>query len=108
MNDPLIESVRSVYAACGSIRATASVLHISDQKARKILISLGEYTTPLISHVNEMYENGASLEEIANETNLTRNCILSMIPYAKGAYGLAYPTENAKRIRECRKRKETK
>lgn len=101
----MIQRIRSTYASCGSLTATASTLHLSIQTVRKVLISEGDYTTPTISQAIAMHDAGCSIEEIGQQLGLKSSAVQSMLPYSKGPYVIAESTENAIRIRACRERK---
>lgn len=95
-----------MYKSGCSIKEIAKELAISEQKARKILITTGLYTTPEISHAVRMHESGKSVEEIAKELSISRKAVLAMLPYSKGEYNSDTPSKNATAIRRFRERKE--
>ena len=93
------------YRQCGSIKECARKFNVSPQKARRILIQSGEYSSPASSQINALYDQGRSAEEIAQALRMRPKTVLAYLPYTKGAYMSATPTANAVRIRACRERK---
>ena len=59
------DKVISAYKITGSIRAAAQAANVTNQKARKILISAGLYKTKTIDYCIKRWEEGASGKEIA-------------------------------------------
>lgn len=99
------DKVIIAYKITGSIRAAAQAANVTSQKARKILISAGLYTTETISYCIKRIEQGASEKEIAEELGVGEKAVKSMLPYRKGEYNLEAPTKNAAAIRRHRERK---
>ena len=95
----------SAYKITGSIRAAAQAANVTNQKARKILISAGLYKTKTIDYCIQRWEEGASRKEIAEELGIGEKAVKSMLPYSKGEYNLEAPTKNAAAIRRHRERK---
>lgn len=87
------------------MKRIAKRLKLSEQKVRKILITLGQYTTPTISSVNIAYKNGQTIEQISGQQNITTKSVRSMLPYTKGQYMAEYPTINALRVRASKAKK---
>lgn len=100
MMDVTITSVARLWEQQCSQKEIARRLHISEQKVRKILITIGAKETD----ISRMYAGGASIADIAQKTGLSRAAVLTNIPYIKGIYAAEYPTINALRIRKCRNR----
>ena len=99
------EQVVDYYNICQSIAETARNFGISAQKAKRILIGAGAYTTPLSKKILKMYNGGMSPEEIGVQLSLSRSTVFANLPYTKGQYNADCPTKNAIQIRECRGRK---
>lgn len=100
----LTQEVAKRYKDTESIKGTAKILNISPQKVRKILITLGLYTTASISEANRWYQQGLSLEAIAKQMNISSNAVSAMLPYQRSPYNVDL-TENAQRIKACRARR---
>lgn len=88
-----------------SVAGIARRLKISEQKARKILITAGAWSSPLSLKIAKMREGGKSIGEISESLGITRNAVLSYTPYDRGMQNAEYPTVNALRIRKCRRNK---
>lgn len=93
------------YHECGSIRMTAAMHQLSTYKVRKLLIDAGEYTNEVASQVNELHDLGLSVEEIAEQLEISPKAVSGYLPYTKGPYGSLTPTKNAQNIRAYRARK---
>lgn len=103
--DALVTAALRLHEQGLSIAGIARRIKISEQKVRKILITAGAWSSHLSLKIAEMRENGESVDEIAKTLEMTRNAILSYLPYEKGMHYAEYPTINALRIRACRSRK---
>ena len=77
----------------------------SEQKVRRVLITMGLWSSPLSERIHRMHSSGKTLVEIAAALGMTRNNVTSYLPYNKGMYNAEYPTTNALRIRACRESK---
>lgn len=77
----------------------------SEQKVRRVLITMGLWSSPLSERIHRMHASGKTLDEIAASLGMTRNNVTSYLPYNKGMYNAEYPTTNALRIRACRESK---
>jgi transposase len=93
------------YRECESIKECARKFHCSEKKARRLLITAGEYNTPLSNQINDLYSQGLSCMEISEKLGMRAKTVQDYLPYTKGQYLAENPTENAIRIRACRKRK---
>lgn len=100
--DATFRAVIRLYAHEYSLKEIARRLEISEQKARKILITVGIIETV----ESKMLASGKSVSEIASILGKTENAVHARIPYSKGQYNAEYPTVNALRIRKCRQNKE--
>lgn len=105
--DTLTTSVLRLYEQEQSIKAVAARLKISEQKVRKILITAGAWSSPLSDKINQLVKEGKSIDAIAEQLSLTRNAVLSYMPYDRGMQNAEYPSINAMRIRKCRAKKES-
>lgn len=100
------QSVEESYKATESLTAAAKAGGVSRQKARKLLITAGLYTTPDIDRCIKLWEQGKTIPEIATELEVRENTVSSMLPYSKGEYNLTDPGRNAAAIRRHRERRE--
>ena len=104
--DATMESISRLYEQGISIKKIAQRLNLGEQKVRKILITTGQYTTPLISKICSDFKGGMTTDELAEKYGLSHAAICAMLPYEKGIYGAEYPTVNAPRIRKSRQNKD--
>lgn len=103
--DRIFTSVLRLSEQGVSLKQIGRQLGISEQKVRKILISVGAWSSETSKKINSLVESGKSLDEIQAVTSLTRNAVLSYLPYERGMQNAEYPTINALRIRKCRQNK---
>lgn len=100
--DASIQKVIDMYSNGISMKQIGFSLNISPQKIRRILITFCGYTTSRIRTINEMYDTGMSIDEIAEHLELTRKVVINNLPYTKGIYNLESPSRNAQNIRKWR------
>ena len=86
LNGATIDLVVRTYNSTGSIKETARVAKISEQKARKVLITKGVYETPLSRKINDLWSDGLTSDEIEQKMNLSKATVNSYLPYEKGIY----------------------
>lgn len=102
------QDVVTKYHQTESIKRTALELNISETTVRKHLITAGEYSTPLIVRIRELYAVGMPVKDIASLLETKPGWICSNMPYTKGTYLTpdAAKSQNAIRIRKCRAKKQ--
>lgn len=88
-----------------SLRDVAKEFKISTMKARKILITAGQYSIVQSRLINELHTQGKSIKEIMDRTNLSRASVNSYLPYEKTIYNLDTKSTNADRQDRYRERK---
>lgn len=106
MGNTSMDDVLKTYNATGSIKETAKIYEISEQKVRKILITKGVYSTPLSDKINKLRDQGLTPTEISKKLNISRAAVNSYMPYSKGQYKSDSPSENALRIRKSRDKRD--
>ena len=87
-----------------SIREIAKALNTTPLTVRKILVTTGYYSTKLSRKVQELYEQGCTIQEIMDQTGLKRASVHGYLPYTKGNYNLPELPLNAERRRVYRRR----
>lgn len=102
MHGTSMDDVLNAYNKTGSIKETSRICKISEQKVRKVLITKNAYSTPLSDKISSLSDRGLTPLEISKKLNISRAAVNSYMPYAKGVYNSANPTENAQRIRKSR------
>lgn len=85
--DELFEQVVSAYNRLGSIKDVAAELETSTVKVRRILITLGLWSSSTSMKIGGLYEKGMSVKEIAEKLYMSEKDVQAYIPYSKGAYG---------------------
>ena len=88
-----------------SLRFLADEFDTTILKIRKVLITAGEYRTDISDTVNILKDQGLSVTEIMQETNLSRASVHSYLPYTKGIYQAPEISANAERLRVYWRRK---
>ncbi len=96
------EKVATHYRSTGSLRETSSFFGFSLGKCRKILITTGDYSSPLSLKVAGLLEEGQSPEEISSELGISNAAVNSYLPYSKGIYNADAPSTNSLAIRKWR------
>lgn len=84
--DMTFEEVVKKYKQCDNIRQTADEFGISFSKAKKILITMGAYSTDLSENIKLLRAKGFSDEEIMNMLKISKNVLNINSPYDKGEY----------------------
>ena len=106
--DALFSSVIRLYEQENSLRQISKRLHISEQKARKILITCGMWDSTLSRTINNMFSSGKTQAQIAKELGMKEKTVNSYLPYTRGMQNAEYPSMNALRIRKYREKKKEK
>lgn len=99
------EDVVAEYQKWGSIKETARKLDVSHGVVRKCLVAHGLLETPLTQTVAALVNAGVPQKEIAMQLGLSTSWVNINTHYERGMMLIPSQTENAKRIRECRKKK---
>ena len=78
----IFSDVVKSYKETNSIKATAAALEISEEKARRILITEGVYTCEFYEEIKKLLETGKSIEDIAFILHATERKIRRYLPYS--------------------------
>lgn len=100
------EDIIQSYNIEGSIKKVAALFRISEQKVRKILIDADLYESDISVQVKDLYEQGFSVEGIADKLKVSKGTVSGYLPYTKGLYLGENPSSNALKIRKCRAKNE--
>jgi len=103
-NGPYDDRDESANASV-SLREVSREFGISVVKARKILITAGQYSIKQSRLINELREQGKTTDEIVEITGLSKSSVFSYLPYEKTIYHLDPKSTNADRQERYRKRK---
>lgn len=85
--DQLFYKAAELYEAGYSVKEIALMLHISEVKSRRILITLGLWSSPSSELIGRLYRQGRSVSDIAGELSMSVKNVQAYIPYSKGTYG---------------------
>lgn len=88
-----------------SLRDVAAEFDITLLKVRKILITVGAYTTDISERVQKLKQQGKTIPEIIEITGLSRASVHSYLPYKKGIYNAKEMSLDAERCKKYCKRK---
>jgi hypothetical protein len=78
----LYQQVSASYSETKSIKRSAKLLGISEEKTRRILFTLGEYTCELHEKIVHLLREGKSLDDVSAAVGLNRHKIHSYLPYS--------------------------
>lgn len=82
IDDPaLFQKVCEAYKEKNSIKGAAIISGISEQKARRILITEGLYTCPQYETIKKLLEEGNNIKEISKQIKMSENQIRAYLPY---------------------------
>lgn len=81
--DELYVLISEVYAKVKSIKKAAKMIGISEERARRILFTTGDYTCDTHDKIMAMLRDGKSLDEIAPIVGVARNKIHAYLPYTR-------------------------
>lgn len=95
-----------IYQKYGTIKGVADELGISQQKARKVLITHGLFENDTSAKIKKLHDAGKTIPEISELLRMGKSAVASYLPYSKGEYNALEPTINALRIRRCRRKGE--
>lgn len=102
-----VDEIIKCYNSGMSLTEISKYNDISLQKARKILITAGVYSSETYDKIKELRAEGKSDWEIMDRVDISKKTLSSYTPYKKGLYNLSEESasSNALAIRSLRKRK---
>lgn len=103
----IIDDVTAFYKQEGTIKGAAKLAHISEQKARKLLITTGTIQPELSREILLYRSRGLELKEIAKKLGLSVHAVLSYLPYSRTPYNQPTRSANAKKLAEWRDRRKS-
>jgi len=107
MDYEALKQVGEVYLETKSVKETADRCEISEVKARRILITIGLWSSESSERVGKLSEQGLSTAQIAEKLALSIKAVEAYLPYRRGAYGLDEKSAYALRSELYRERKKT-
>lgn len=87
-SEDLFTRVGEAFGELGSVKKAADYCHISEVKCRRILITLGMWSSPASRQVAALKNAGLSTVQIADHLHLTAKAVEAYLPYQYGAYGV--------------------
>lgn len=99
------EDVVAEYQKWNSIKETARRLDVDHGVVRKCLITHGLLETPLTQEIAGLIAAGIPQKEIAEQLGISYSWVNANLPYERGIMITSSQTDNAKRIRKCREKK---
>lgn len=87
-----------------SLAAIGEELELSPQKVKKFLITAGVYESEIADEVQQLKQEGKSVQEIMQITNLSMTSVNSYLPYTRPVYKTAQVSEVAERLQRFRKK----
>lgn len=81
------ETVAEVYRQTNSTKQTAKLLSISEVKVRRILITCGLWSSQTSAQIGDLYRQGLSVKEIAQQLFMSEKNVQAYLPYTRGTYG---------------------
>lgn len=107
MRDDEYQKIISTYQQLQSITETAKSVGVSSVKIRRVLITEGLWESSTSRAIGKLYREGRSTAEIANLLSTSVGNVQAYIPYSKGSYNSASPSDDANRSRAYRKRRQS-
>lgn len=102
-----VDEIVKCYNSGMSLTEISQYNDISMQKARKILITAGVYSSETYDKIKELRAEGRSDWEIMDRLDISQKALSSYTPYKKGIYNLSgeSASSNALAIRKSRKKR---
>ena len=97
--------ILDLHEACGSVKETAETLGMSVVKVRRTLITAGLWRSQSSDMVCQLFDQGFSIDEIAERLSITKKAVEANAPYKQGSYSLLNRSASAERCDYYRKRK---
>ena len=101
----IIDDAVSVYQETRTIKGTAHKLGISDQKARKLLITAGVIQPEKSRQALLYLSRGLKKEEAAQRLGISVTTLSTYLPYTRPIYNQPTRSKNAERLSAWRKKR---
>lgn len=98
-------TILEAWNANGTIKSTAKEMHMSWQRVVKELSTAGIIINQTHQDIMDLYNKQMTAEQIAKHLDMSVSTVKSYLPRTRPLYNVN-PSENALRIKECRRRKE--
>jgi DNA-directed RNA polymerase specialized sigma24 family protein len=101
----IIDDICQYYKQQGSIQGTAQLAGISDQKARKLLITAGVIQPEKSRQALLYLSRGLKREEVAQRLGISVTTLSTYLPYTRPIYNQPTRSKNAERLSAWRKKR---
>lgn len=99
------DDIAKSYRKTQSLRATAAETGVSEGVVRKVLITRGVISSPLIERIRELQNAGMPQKDIAELLGVSTSCVNSNSGYIRGTYLDAQKSQNAVKIKAWREQR---
>jgi hypothetical protein len=79
--EQLYQRVSDMYAETQSLKKTAKLLSLSEERTRRILLTIKKYTCDIHEKLMQALRDGKSLDEAAEFAGVGRNRVHAYLPY---------------------------
>ena len=104
--EDLYDRIIDEYKRCGSVKRTAEIAGTSLVRAQRVLITEGLWSSETSEAVRELFEQGKTAQEIADELFISMKTVQAYLPYTKGFYSASNRSGDAVKSDSYRKRKQ--
>ena len=73
---------------------------------KRVILNAGLWHSDQSDRIKSLYNDGMSIDEIANRLKISRNTVIGYLPYTRGYRLTAHKSTNAIRIARTRARKQ--
>lgn len=87
LKDEVYQNIIETYLRTGSVKETAELLNTYPIKVRRVLITEGLWSSRTSEAIGSLWEQGLTVQEIAEALCLSEKNIQSYLPYTRGQYG---------------------
>jgi len=102
--DKLYDQIIEEYKKCGSVKQTADTVGTTLVRAQRVLITEGLWRSDTSDAIGELYREGKTTQEIADELFISVKTVQAYLPYSKGFYSETEKSRDAMRSSRYRNR----
>lgn len=106
-NITIVEEILITFKEAQSIKATAKKVGCSNHRVKKLLSSNGIIINDTHQLILKYKEEGKTPKETAQIMGISEKTVMTYLPAVRPLY-LINPSDNAKKIKRCRERKNCK
>ena len=101
----IIDDAVATYQETHTIKKAAMLAHISEQKARKLLITAGAIQPEMSREALLYLSRGLKKEEVAQRLEISVTTLSNYLPYTRPIYNQPTRSKNAERLSAWRKKR---